>query len=84
VIVAILCHDKILLARNTNFPGAWYSLIAGYVDVGETLEDALKREVKEEVGLDITNSVYIKASPGLSPFHDDRFVAESDETTHRY
>jgi len=80
VIVAILCNDKILLARNTSFPGAWYSLIAGYVDVGETLEDTLKREVKEEVGLDITNIRYYKSQPW--PFSGSMmigFVAEADE-----
>lgn len=80
VIVAILCHDKILLARNTNFPGAWYSLIAGYVDVGETLEEALAREVKEEVGLHVASIRYYKSQPW--PFSGSMmigFVAEADE-----
>ncbi|HPT15213.1 MAG TPA: NAD(+) diphosphatase [Bacteroidales bacterium] len=80
IIVAILCNDKILLARNTNFPGAWYSLIAGYVDVGETLEDALTREVKEEVGLEVANIRYYKSQPW--PFSGSMmigFIAEADE-----
>lgn len=80
VIVAIICKDKILLARNVNFPGSWYSLVAGYVDVGETLEETLKREVKEEVGLDIRNIRYYKSQPWpLSGSMMIGFVAEADE-----
>lgn len=80
IIVAIICNDKILLARNSNFPGNWYSLIAGYVDVGETLEDALIREVKEEVGLEVTNIRYYKSQPWpLSGSMMIGFIAEADE-----
>jgi NAD+ diphosphatase len=50
IIVAIICKDKILLARNTNFPGVWYSLLAGYTDVGETLEETLIRVVSHYNG----------------------------------
>jgi NAD+ diphosphatase len=80
VIVAIVCNNKILLARNSNFSGSWYSLIAGYVDVGETLEETVMREVKEEVGLDIKNIRYYKSQPW--PFSGSMmigFVAEADE-----
>jgi NAD+ diphosphatase len=81
IIVAIICRDKILLARNTNFPGAWYSLIAGYVDVGETIEETVTREVKEEVGLDVRNIRYYKSQPWpLSGSMMIGFVAEADET----
>jgi NAD+ diphosphatase len=80
IIVAIVCDDKILLARNTNFPGGWYSLIAGYVDIGETLEEALIREVKEEVGLDVWNIRYYKNQPWpLSGSMMIGFIAEADE-----
>lgn len=80
VIVAIVCNDKILLARNSNFSGSWYSLIAGYVDVGESLEETLIREVKEEVGLDIKNIRYYKSQPWpLSGSMMIGFVAEADE-----
>lgn len=79
IIVAIICNDKILLAHNSNFPGKWYSLIAGYADVGESLEETLKREVKEEVGLDIKNIRYYKSQPWpLSGSMMIGFIAESD------
>lgn len=80
VIVLIVSGDKLLLARNVNFPGSWYSLVAGYVDVAETLEETLKREVKEEVGLDIHNIRYYKSQPWpLSGSMMIGFVAEADE-----
>lgn len=81
VIVAILSDDKILLARNAAFPGKWFSLLAGYVDIGESLEEALKREVKEEVGLEINNIRYYKSQPW--PFSGSLmigFIAEADDS----
>jgi NAD+ diphosphatase len=80
IIVAIVCNNKILLARDSYFPGNWYSLIAGYVDIGESLEEALRREVKEEVGLDVKNIRYYKSQPWpLSGSMMIGFIAEADE-----
>lgn len=80
IIVAIISNDKILLAHNANFVGNWYSLIAGYVDVGETLEETVMREVKEEVGLDVRNIRYYKSQPwALSGSVMIGFIAEADE-----
>ncbi|HAF30417.1 MAG TPA: NAD(+) diphosphatase [Bacteroidales bacterium] len=80
VIVAIICKNRILLARGSNWSGGWYSLIAGYVDIGESLEEAVIREVKEEVGLDIKNIRYYKSQPWpLSASMMIGFVAEADE-----
>lgn len=80
IIVAILCKDKILLARNSSFPDNWFSLIAGYVDVGESLEEALVREVKEEVGLDVQNIRYYKSQPWpLSSSMMMGFIAEASD-----
>lgn len=80
IIVAVICNDKILLARNTNFPGSWYSLIAGYADVGESLEETVVREVKEEVGLDVKNIRYYKSQPWpLSGSMMIGYIAEADE-----
>jgi len=63
IIVAIICNNKILLACNSNFSENWYSLLAGYADIGESLEETIVREVKEEVGLDVSNIRYYKSQP---------------------
>jgi len=81
IIVAITNNDKILLASNAKFRENWYSLIAGYADIGESLEEAVMREVKEEVGLDVKNIRYYKSQPW--PFSDSMmigFFAEADDT----
>jgi NAD+ diphosphatase len=80
IIVAITCGDKILLARNNNFRAGWHSLVAGYADVGETLEETVIREVKEEVGLDVKNIRYYKSQPWpLSGSLMVGFTAEADD-----
>ncbi len=61
VIVAIFKDDEILLAHNVNFPDKLYSIIAGFVDLGESLEDAVRREIKEEVGLNVKNIKYFSS-----------------------
>ena len=58
VITAILKEDKILLAHNRNFPGGLYSLIAGFVEMGESFEEAVHREIYEEVGIRVKNVRY--------------------------
>ena len=79
IIVGIISDDKILLARNSNFTGGWYSLIAGYADVGETLEQTVIREVKEEVGIDVRNIRYYKSQPWpLSGSMMVGFLADAD------
>lgn len=50
VITAVLRGDQILLA-HPNHPGKMYSLIAGFVEAGETLEEGVQREIMEEVGM---------------------------------
>ncbi|WP_319204839.1 NAD(+) diphosphatase [uncultured Ilyobacter sp.] len=63
IIVAITKGDKLLLAKNKLHPGSFYSLIAGYVEAGETIEETVKREVMEEVGIDVKNISYYKSQP---------------------
>lgn len=63
IIVLIKNKNKILLARNAGFPAKFFSLIAGYVDMGETLEEAVTREVMEEVGLKVKNIRYFASQP---------------------
>jgi NAD+ diphosphatase len=80
IIVAIVCNNKILLAHNSNFSQNWYSLVAGYADIGESLEEAVLREVREEVGLDVKNIRYYKSQPW--PYSGSimiGFVAEADD-----
>lgn len=80
IIVAITSGDKILLAHNVNFRPGWFSLIAGYVDVGETLEETVRREVKEEVGIDVKNICYFMSQPWpLSGSLMVGFTAEADD-----
>ena len=47
-------HD-LLLARANRFPGAMYSALAGFVEAGESIEDCIYREVREEVGIEVRN-----------------------------
>jgi NAD+ diphosphatase len=67
VIVAITDGDRLLLARNAQGTFRHYSLIAGYVEVGETAEQAVHRETLEEVGLRVKDVRFLASQPwGLS------------------
>lgn len=57
-IVLVTKGDEILLGRSYNFPQGRYSLLAGFVEAGESAEACAKREVKEEVGITIKNLRY--------------------------
>ena len=67
VIVAITRGDQLLLAHNRNFRPGMFSLLAGFVDPGETLEQAAVREVREEVGIEIGELRYISSQPWPFP-----------------
>lgn len=58
IIVLIRKGDEALLARGARFPLPFYSTLAGFVEPGESLEETLVREVKEEVGIDVTDIRY--------------------------
>ena len=58
VLSLIIKDDKILLARNALFPEGLYSALAGFIEVSETAEETLKREVFEEVSLKVKNIKY--------------------------
>jgi NAD+ diphosphatase len=51
IIVAVIRDGRILLAHNERFPDGLFSLVAGFVDPGESLEECVRREVREEVGI---------------------------------
>jgi len=63
VTVAITNGDKILLARNAHGNFTKFALVAGFVEIGESFEDTVKREVMEEVGLKVKNIRYYKSQP---------------------
>jgi NAD+ diphosphatase len=67
IIVAITKGEEILLAHNNNFVNGTYSLIAGFVEPGETFEQCVKREVCEEVGIRVKNIKYFSSQPWPFP-----------------
>ncbi|SLM61421.1 MULTISPECIES: NAD(+) diphosphatase [Dickeya] len=67
VIVAIRHHDKILLAQHLRHKGNMYTVLAGFVEVGETLEQAAMREVMEESQIRIKNLRYVCSQPWPFP-----------------
>ncbi len=80
VITAVFKGDKILLAHNGNFQDNRYSLIAGFVEPGETLEECVQREIREEVGVEVKNIKYFGSQPW--PFPNSLmigFAAEYDK-----
>ncbi len=77
VIVLIQRGDDILMARSHHFLPGNYGLIAGFVESGESLEDAVHREVAEEVGIQVKNLVYFGSQPW--PFPDSLMVAYTAE-----
>ena len=67
IIVAIVKDNQLLLARGKNFSKDFYSILAGFVEAGESLEACIEREVMEEVGLKIKNIKYFASQPWPFP-----------------
>ena len=82
VIVLIHRGDEVLLVRAKNFRTDFYGLVAGFVETGETLEEAVAREALEETGVTITNIRYFASQPWPYPcglmvgFHADYVSGE--------
>ena len=63
IIAAVVREDKLLLTHYANRPGAHFALVAGYTEIGETIEETVRREVMEETGLAVKNLKYYKSQP---------------------
>jgi NAD+ diphosphatase len=85
VVIMLAEHDgRLLLGRQYHYPPNRYSALAGFVEVGETIEDAVAREIKEEAGIDVADVTYLASQPW--PFPSSLMVgctsrALSDELT---
>ena len=85
VIVAVTNGDKLLLSKYAGRAYTRYALLAGYTEIGETLEQTVHREVMEEVGLRVKNLRYYKSQPWgvdgnvLMGFYCD---VDGDDTIH--
>jgi len=67
VMALVQRHDQLLLARSPHFAPGMHSALAGFVEPGESLEQCLVREVKEEVGVDVINLRYFSSQPWPFP-----------------
>jgi NAD+ diphosphatase len=77
IIIAVVKDGRLLLAHNSRFPEGRYSLIAGFVEPGETFEDTAKREALEETGISIKNIKYFGSQPW--PFPDSLMIGLTAE-----
>jgi NAD+ diphosphatase len=68
-VVITLIHDggRVLLGRNANWPENRYSALAGFVEPGESLEEAVAREVGEEAGITVSEVRYVSSQPWPFP-----------------
>ncbi len=69
---AVIClvhdgADRVLLARAPAWPERRFSVLAGFVEAGESLESCVRREIKEEVGVEVTDITYLGSQPWPFP-----------------
>jgi NAD+ diphosphatase len=67
VIMLVTHGDEALLGRSRHFPPGMYSTLAGFVEPGESLEDAVAREVREESGIEVGAVHYHSSQPWPFP-----------------
>lgn len=80
VLVAVYRDQQILLARSHHFRPELYSVLAGFIEAGETAEECAHREVYEEVGVHIGPLTYFGSQPW--PFPNQLMLAYSAEYSH--
>ena len=68
---------ELLLARNQRHPSGFFSVLAGFVEPGESLEECVRREVREEVGIEIDHIRYFGSQPW--PFPNSLMIAFTAE-----
>ena len=73
IIVLVRNEDKLLLARAHRHPPGFYSVLAGFVEPGESLEEAVAREIREEVGVEVKDIRYFGSQPW--PFPNSLMIA---------
>lgn len=89
VIVTVTYKDRLLLGRQSHWPDGMYSCLAGFLEAGESLEQAVRREVFEEAGIKVGNVRYSSSQPWPFPqslmvgFHadalDERITLHDEE-----
>ena len=67
MMVLVTRGSEVLLARANRFPGAMYSALAGFVEAGESIEDCVHREVREEVGIAVDDLHYFASQSWAFP-----------------
>lgn len=77
LLAVVMKGDRLLLARNSQNRSGMWSVLAGFLEPGETLEDCLRREVREEVGIEVEPGTYLGSQPW--PYPDQLMVAFSAE-----
>jgi NAD+ diphosphatase len=73
VIVLVERENQCLLGRSPRFKGEFYSVLAGFAEPGETLEETVAREVREETGIEVRDIRYFGSQPW--PFPDSLMIA---------
>lgn len=82
VVIMLITHgNSVLMGRSPGWPEGMYSLLAGFVEPGETLEAAVRREVLEEAGIEVGNVGYLASQPW--PFPASLMVGCSGEALGR-
>ena len=68
VVIMLVEHEgRVLLGRHAGWPAAQYSALAGFVSPGESLEEAVVREVREESGIEARDPVFVTSQPWPFP-----------------
>jgi NAD+ diphosphatase len=67
VIMLASAGERCLLGRQARFPKGMYSALAGFLEPGETVEDAVRREIREEAGIEIGGVSYVASQPWPFP-----------------